>query len=226
MNESSSVCNVCANSTNSLIDLSKWYRMLFIVPLDKSEIESARKLALKEFDTITQEYQRYGLKISFDAMMNERDDFIKSLNTDDGYYACKDDHEHKTKVYWWSYGYGFKNPVVVAVSKKAMKSESPIIHMKDASHCNCDMVPYKAVGCEDLYKFFMSDTAAVKSFDGFVKFCDKENAKDYGDNTPGMRAGRAINTDELLKKVEEFFKNNPNGMITFRGISDPAECIC
>lgn len=224
MTESKGICSVCTNNASELIDSSKWHRMLFIVPLSKNEIEEARKLALNEFDSITQEYQRYGLNISFNAMMKERDDFVKSLETDNGYYVCKDDH--KPKVYWWSYGYGFQNPVVVAVSEKAMTCENPVVHSKDASHCDCDMVPYKAVGCEDIYKFFMSDTAAVKSLDSFVQLCNDEMRKDYGDNTPGMKVGCSVNTEQLLKKVSEFFQNNPNGMITFRGISDPAECIC
>lgn len=226
MNESGSVCHVCTNNANELVDSSKWHRMLFIVPMSKQEIEEARKLALKEFDAITQEYQRYGMKISYDAMMQERSDFVKSLDTGEGYYACAADQDHKAKVYWWSYGYGFHNPVVVAVSKKVVNSDELVVHTNDASHCNCDLVPYKAVGCEDIYKFYMSDVAAVKNLSGFIQVYEKEKNSDYGNNVCGLRAGHRIDTDKLLNKVKEFFELNPSGMITFKGISDPAECIC
>ena len=98
MSNSDSSCNV--RNFKDLIDLSKWHRMLFIVPMSQEEIESARKSALREFDDITQEYKDYDLKISYDSMINERDKFIESLNTDAGYYVEGADVEKDHKIYW------------------------------------------------------------------------------------------------------------------------------
>ena len=85
MSNSDSSCNV--RNFKDLVDLSKWHRMLFIVPVPQEEIESARKSAIREFDDITQDYKDYDLKFSYYSMINERDKFIESLNTDAGYYV-------------------------------------------------------------------------------------------------------------------------------------------
>lgn len=229
MSNSDSSCNV--RNFKDLIDLSKWHRMLFIVPMSQEEIESARKSALREFDDITQEYKDYDLKISYASMINERDKFIESLNTDAGYYVEGADVEKDHKIYWWSYGYGFQNPVVLSVSKRAMASNEGVILVKDAPHCNCELAPYEAVGCEDIFKFYESDVAAIKSLEAFNKVFEDETSKSYEDIAsktvyPGMSMTNEVKVIEVIDRVRRFFDENPDGMITFRGISDPAECVC
>lgn len=216
------------NNFGNFIDSDRWSNTWFLVPVTDEEIEKAKKSALQEYDDVTQAYLEYGLSVSYARMLKNRADFIKSINTGEGFYP----EGSKMKVYWWSFGYGFTTPVILSICSNVEKCNKELLCRqdvcgyeadKDGARKVYDCRPYKSLGLIDLYRYRGSDILVVKSSEAFEKVVKDERSKKYIDNGEEVKGFEAKSDGfvaEALEKVKELFKQYPNGILTFSEIEN------
>ena len=191
-----------------------WSQLVFLVPITKDELDSARSSVLKQLDSSKDSWilKRLG--------NDECSSFMHSLKTDEGYTFDGVDDADKIfgKVYWWSYGYGFEDVLIYSVGEEIHRSNQSVFYLSQQDRQGHSNIPYKEVARLIIFNWSESNFEAAKTYNSFLKAYRKEIRKLFAVSKHKF-AGKSRydlrTTSEAFATLKNLFEKYPDGIVFF-----------